>query len=171
MKILKLCKPLSTLAVARLTQMAVFLEDLNSKVKPIEDPINQDDLTLPKGFNLTSWDCGSAACAMGWAAGSNEFDGLWLTGDENNRHPACWHEYPTRQQIVGWNATGIYFDIDQHEVWVQYEDADSEPRDEDTPEGWERLKYVLFSAGNYPDLPTPGDVAQRIRHLLTLEAT
>lgn len=171
MKILKLCKPLSTLAVARLTQMAVFLEDLNSKVKPIEDPLNQDDLSLPKGFNLTTWDCGSAACAMGWAAGSNEFDGLWLTGDENNRQPACWHDYPTQQQIVGWDATGIYFDINSQEVWAQHEVPDLGYPYNVEPEGWERLKYALFSAGNYPDLPTPGDVAQRIRHLLTLEAT
>jgi len=171
MKILKLSKPLSTLAVARLTQMAVFLEDLNSKVKPIEDPINQDDLSLPKGFNLTSWDCGSAACAMGWAAGSNEFDGLWLTGVENHRQPACWHDYPTQQQIVGWDATGIYLDINSQEVWVQHEATDLDYRYNVAPEGWERLKYVLFSAGNYHDLPTPGHVAERIRHLLTLEAT
>lgn len=120
--------------VDRLTRLAALLDRVQAE---------------GRGFDMAWWkhrgDCGTVACAVGWAASDPEFqaEGLRLVGDEDDSIP----------QFCGWTgfeAAALFFECGMHNA-----------------EG-------VFSPGGYEkpyEEITPADVAARVRKLLATGET
>lgn len=67
--------------------------------------------TVPaKEFHLKNWDCGTTACACGWAA-RHGIGGLCFDGfDACDRVKILMIAHP---KMFGWNAVQVAFDIDE----------------------------------------------------------
>lgn len=100
-------------------------------------------------FDLSDWNCGTSACAVGWATTIPEFRllGLRLRTDKGQSHlyPILW-ESGTLAPLIGWDAVCVIFDINEFQ-------ADG-----------------LFEIGSYEELPTPRSVAANIRTFVAEQA-
>lgn len=102
-------------------------------------------------FNIYTWYCGTAACALGWAAKDPQFnrEGLYLCslsltraeGQIDSIGPLC----PVYKGAFGFGAAEKFFEIS----------ADTARH--------------LFDGSHYDDDPTPCDVALRVVNLLERE--
>lgn len=128
---------LSKTAKDRLTKLANFLEEYVQ-----DDWFNLDDWATP-GF--TEKECGTVACAVGWAPACFPNSGFELTP-----HPQ--YPYPKFEDLVGIAAAECFFDIDAKSavyLFMSY----SYPREENTTkeEVVERIRTFVEDRGTYTE--------------------
>lgn len=103
------------------------------------------DVTAPDKFNLSTWHCGTAACAVGTAAMHLDFNYQGLHMHCSNRALVPAYDYGDgTAPLKGWDAVEAFFDLSLGQAGD------------------------LFSAGAYSSYASkPADVAARIRKFIT----
>jgi hypothetical protein len=105
----------------------------------------------PGHLKMGNWACGTAACAVGWAAKDPVFNeqGFVLKGRRSIAPVFVLDATPGAYNPDNWDAVQLFFEIEFEDAWC------------------------LFGTNAYPAdaEPAPADVIKRIRELLAREVT
>lgn len=99
----------------------------------------------PEHFDLGYWDCGTTACAVGWACRDEQFNKQGLTVGAADTY----REVPRFSGLARWDAVEAFFDLDydqaQHLFSLGYYDVDPRPTPDDVIA---RIEAMLREAGH-----------------------